>query len=64
MSLHLTQPEEIDQFLMSMEGRDMKMDMPFTDKKHLNGADREGWSVGYVSPYRAAYMKSRNFFDQ
>ncbi|MFA6921747.1 MAG: hypothetical protein WC216_07865 [Gallionella sp.] len=57
MSQNLTQPEEIDQILMNMENS--TADTP--DQKTSNETEQKGWSTGYVSPYRAAHMKSYRF---
>lgn len=64
MGQHLTQPEEIDQILKSIQANDMKLDKPVTDNQHLSGTRREGWIAGYVSPYRAAYIKSHHFHSE
>lgn len=65
MSQNFTQPEEINNALMEMAGEAMKIGMPIPDKKNLIGGNQKDWCGGYVSPYRAAHMKSiHGLFDQ
>lgn len=60
MSHTLSQPEEIDCVLMEMAKNGMEMEAPFTDKGHFNRDAKESWSGSYITPYRAALMRSIN----
>ena len=62
--MSLTQPEEIDQVLKSMEWQEMKLQLPAADKAASKVTRQQGERDAYVSPYRAAYMKSHSFTDQ
>lgn len=66
MSQNLTKPEEIDQILNGMEWKDLKLRIPSADKNPSDEVDRKGGRTGlaYISPYRAAYMKSHRFNDR
>lgn len=59
MSQKLTQPEEIDCILNGMVENDLKVDAPVTENNnYIYGDAQAGRKGAYVSPYRAAYMKS------
>lgn len=58
MSHTLTQPQEVEQIFMEMAWNDVNEDESSLDCKQLGGATQERWFGGYVSPYRAVYMKS------
>ncbi len=60
MNHHLTQPEEIDLVLKEMQRDDMTINRQMTDNKLLSNATPKNWNTGYVSPYRAAYMRDHN----
>lgn len=64
MSMNLTQPEEVDQILESMAWEDMKLRIPSGDQHASTKTWQQGSRDAYVSPYRAAYMKSHGFSDQ
>lgn len=67
MNHNLTQPEEVDQILQSMTRGDAMGGTQSADKDRpaSNRADREDkGGLGYISPYRAAYLKSHRFFGQ
>jgi hypothetical protein len=57
MSRNLSQPEEIDLVLNEMSKCDLEVDTKISGAKPLAHPHQEGWNTGYVSPYRAAYMK-------
>jgi hypothetical protein len=59
MSHTLSQPEEVNHALMEMARKDMQADIPVTDKENLFEGTQKSWRGSYVSPYRAAYMKSK-----
>ncbi len=64
MSHHLTQPEEIDMILKYMKDvGDIDAGMEFTDKP-VNRIALHSWGIdiGHTSAYRAAYMKTHQFF--
>lgn len=58
MSHTLSQPEEIDCILMEMAKNGIEMDAPVTDNGSFNSAPKESWSGRYITPYRAALMRS------
>ncbi len=58
MSKKLTQPEEIDYLLKEMAGNGLKLDAPDAGIVYRRGSTHADWHGDYVSPYRAAYMKS------
>ena len=58
MNRNLSQPEEIDLILNEMAKRDMEAEVPIRDSRPFPRFSQEGWNGGYVSPYRAAYMKA------
>ncbi|KAF0206062.1 MAG: hypothetical protein FD173_536 [Gallionellaceae bacterium] len=60
MSHTLSQPEEIDCVLMEMAKNGLEKNAPFTDKGHSIRAAQESWSGSYITPYRAALMRSIN----
>lgn len=63
MGIHLTQPEEVEQYLKTPEWRDVQeAKLPAAKKPSRSAvkADR-GFDHGYISPYRAAYMKKHGF---
>jgi hypothetical protein len=57
MKQHLTQPEEIDLALKEMEIDERTEQRQITDDKLLSNAVPRNWNTGYISPYRAAYMR-------
>ncbi|MFZ2163310.1 MAG: hypothetical protein WAW02_13940 [Sideroxyarcus sp.] len=64
MKRNLTQPEEVDLALNEMAARDLnKMAARVADKKHMHhkhAAIQADSNAGYLTPYRAAYMKAHN----
>lgn len=58
MSHTLSQPEEIDCVLMEMAKNGMEIDAPTADKKFINGTPPQDRSGRYITPYRAALMRS------
>lgn len=64
MNRKLTQPEEVDLALNEMAGRDLNtMVGRVADKKHMHhkhAAFLADSNAGYLTPYRAAYMKAHN----
>ncbi|MFA5826602.1 MAG: hypothetical protein WC825_11630 [Gallionellaceae bacterium] len=58
MSHTLSQPEEIDCVLMEMAKNGIEIDTPVTDKGHFNSAPKESCSGRYITPYRAALLRS------
>ncbi len=59
MGQRLTQPEEIDQILKEMQEDERRLVMPLPEQRAGSGLHLYDWTVGYVSPYRAAYLKSQ-----
>ncbi|MDD5058690.1 MAG: hypothetical protein PHQ60_12540 [Sideroxydans sp.] len=60
MNQHLTQPEEIDLVLKEMEKDEMTEQRQSSDNRLLSKTVPRNWNTGYVSPYRAAYMRDHN----
>jgi len=62
MSMNLTQPEEIDLILKSMEWQERKLPLPPAPQRPA--ARRQEGGGGFVSAYRAAYLNSHRSFKQ
>lgn len=60
MSHTLSQPEEIDCVLMEMAKNGLENDVSFTDERYFDCAAKGSWSGSYITPYRAALMRSIN----
>ncbi len=58
MSHTLSQPEEIDCVLMEMAKNGMEIDAPTADKEFINSTPPQDRSGRYITPYRAALMRS------
>lgn len=58
MSHTLSQPEEVNHALMELVRNEMKVNTSIADKKNLAERTQESWRGSYVSPYRAAYLRS------
>jgi hypothetical protein len=61
MSHNLTQPEEIDLVLKELDKFEVKADTQVTDEQPSIKVNPKRWGKGYVSPFRAAYMKNCGF---
>lgn len=58
MSHTLSQPEEIDRVLLEMAKDGTEISPSIVDKRNFNFSSKDAWSGSYMTPYRAALMRS------